>query len=123
MRGRPSLLEALARTGLTLEPICCGGRGDYIQQTREQWTDGANSFALRPGVVMLYARNAATAAELDKAGYHVVGVDDMEFSAAGECLYDFAPGKKYVILVAGHELSRARGGPRCMTMPLVREAL
>ena len=118
---RPSLLEALTRAGIDLEPICCGGRVDYIQQAREQWTDGANSFAIRSGVVLLYARNAATAIELDRAGYHVVAVDDMSFSAGGECLYDFTPGKSYAILVAGHELSRARGGPRCMTMPLVRE--
>ncbi len=118
---RPSLLDALARAGIDLEPICCGGRGDYIQQAREQWTDGANSFAIRSGVVLLYARNAATAIELDRAGYHVVTVDDMSFSKSGECLYDFTPGKNYAILVAGHELSRARGGPRCMTMPLVRE--
>ncbi len=72
-------------------------------------------------MVLLYARNAATAIELDRAGYHVVAVDDMPFSKSGECLYDFTPGKSYAILVAGHELSRARGGPRCMTMPLVRE--
>lgn len=117
----PSLLAALADVGLHLEPVSCGGEDDYIQQTREQWTDGANSFAIRPGVVMIYARNSATAQELDQRGYHVISADEMEFTQDGQCLYDFVDGKRYAILVAGHELSRARGGPRCMTMPLVRE--
>jgi arginine deiminase len=120
---RPSLLEALSEAGIELEPICCGGTEDYIQQAREQWTDGANSFALAPGVVMLYGRNEATARELEKHGYRTVAVSDMEFSRDGRCLYNFEKNAKYAILVDGEELSRARGGPRCMTMPLARDEL
>jgi arginine deiminase len=118
---RPSLLDALAKAGVRLEPISCGGPTDYIQQAREQWSDGANSFALAPGVVMLYSRNPLTAEELAKRGYHLISAAEMPFDAEGRCLYSFGEGKKYAILVAGEELSRARGGPRCMTMPLERE--
>lgn len=120
-RRRPNLLDALEGVGVELEPVCCGGTQDYIRQTREQWTDGANSFAVSPGVILLYARNLATAEELARRGYEIVAVDDMSFAPDGRCLHGFTPGRKYVILLQGVELSRARGGPRCMTMPLVRE--
>ena len=118
---QPSLLEALERIGIELEPVCCGGRKDYIQQAREQWTDGANSFAVAPGVIMLYARNQSTAAELARKGYRIVSVTEMKFTDDGRCLHTFGPEEKYVILLTGDELSRARGGPRCMAMPLVRD--
>ncbi len=122
-RRRPSLLDALREVGVDLTPICCGGPASYISQTREQWTDGANSFAVRPGVVLIYHRNTATAEELGRRGYDVVSIADMAFDDDGRCLYDFDDDRKYAILVAGEELSRARGGPRCMTMPLVRDAV
>ena len=69
---------------------------------------------------MTYSRNEATAEELARNGYCVVAARDMAFSEDGRCLHEFEPGHKYAILVCGEELSRARGGPRCMTMPLVR---
>ncbi len=123
-RRCPSLLDALRAVGVDLEPIFCGGRSDYIQQAREQWTDGANCFALAPGVVLLYQRNDRTAEELSRAGYHVLDADELPFDAeTGACAYSFSPGKRYAILLPGEELSRARGGPRCMTMPLEREPL
>ena len=112
------LLSALKAAKLDVRPIRCGGE-DPIAERREQWTDGANAFALAPGVVIMYDRNEATAAQLSKAGYSVV--DEADLLLGREELELWKPSKKYVILLAAHELSRARGGPRCMTMPLVRE--
>ena len=112
------LLSALKTAKLDLKPIRCGG-DDPIAERREQWTDGANAFALAPGVVIMYDRNEATAAQLAKSGYSVV--DEADLLLGREELELWKPNKKYVIQLAAHELSRARGGPRCMTMPLVRE--
>lgn len=112
------LLSALKVQKLDLKPIRCGGQ-DPIAERREQWTDGANAFALAPGVIVIYDRNEATAAELARCGYTVV--DEADLLLGKEELELWKPAKKYVILLAAHELSRARGGPRCMTMPLVRE--
>ena len=116
MSTAPSLLRALRAVGIDLKPIFCGGN-DYIMQQREQWTDGANAFCLAPGVITSYGRNIATAEALDQAGYQVLTarevLDDPGFS-----LLD---GKKYLVQIQAGELSRARGGPRCMTMPLSRD--
>ena len=112
-----NLLQALRSAGIDLRPILCGGTNPILQQ-REQWTDGANAFALAPGVIMLYSRNLATTDELSTAGYRIL--------EAGKLLQDSAcdllDGGKYAILLDSAELSRARGGPRCMTMPLSRRS-
>src|ERR1700682_905178 len=65
------LLSALKAQKLDLKPVRCGGDAP-IAERREQWTDGANAFALAPGVILMYDRNEATAAELGRAGYTVV---------------------------------------------------
>jgi arginine deiminase len=111
----PSLLQALRATGIDLEPIRCGGANPILQQ-REQWTDGANAFALAPGVILLYKRNLATADELAAAGYRMVDAAELIRDPG----IDLLDGRKHAILLDSAELSRARGGPRCMTMPLAR---
>ena len=114
-----SLLGALKKRGFDLEPIYCGGRS-AVDQQREQWTDGANAFTLAPGIILLYERNVRTAEELAAHGYHIVYEDDL---LLGRAELETWTDTKYAIQMAGHELSRARGGPRCMTMPLQREEL
>jgi arginine deiminase len=112
---RESLRDALDAVGLDFELVPCGG-ADRLDQDREQWTDGANAFALAPGVVFLYARNHRTLEELDRRGWRVLG--EREAASGSEPLLGAGP---TVVALAGNELSRARGGPRCMTMPLVRD--
>jgi arginine deiminase len=114
-----SLLGALKKNDFDLEPIYCGGKS-AVDQQREQWTDGANAFALAPGIILLYERNVRTAEALAKAGYHIVYEDDL---LLGRTELETWTDKKYALQIAGNELSRARGGPRCMTMPLEREEL
>ena len=73
----------------------CGG-GDQIAAQREQWNDGSNALCLRPGTVIAYDRNYVTNDLMEAAGVQV-------------------------LRIPSGELSRGRGGPRCMSMPLVRE--
>ncbi|HYI09212.1 MAG TPA: arginine deiminase family protein [Thermoanaerobaculia bacterium] len=114
-----SLLGALKKKGFDLEPIYCGGKS-AVDQQREQWTDGANAFALAPGIILLYERNVRTAEALARNGYHIVYEDDL---LLGRTELETWTDKKYALQIAGNELSRARGGPRCMTMPLEREEI
>jgi arginine deiminase len=97
--------------------VPCGGSQEPIDQQREQWTDGANAFAVAPGVILLYQRNRKTIAELGRRGFRVLPGEEV---AAGR--HDLHAGRAVVTLWS-NELSRARGGPRCMTMPLERDPL
>lgn len=121
-RRHASFFDACIDAGLELEPIACGGPDNYIQQTREQWTDGANSFALAPGLILLYARNTATLEALDRRGYQAVAAADFA-DDPDPVLRRLESGGKSVLTLPSSELSRARGGPRCMTMPMVRDRL
>jgi arginine deiminase len=116
----PSLLGALRHCGIDLKPIFCGGTKSFIQQSREQWTDGANSFALRSGMIIVYSRNTQTLEELDRHGYQLIHEKDFSVGANGEWSYPYDDKNKYALLLQSTELTRARGGPRCMTMPLAR---
>ena len=113
---RGCLLEALAARGLDLEPISCGG-ADPVTQQREQWTDGANAFALAPGVIMLYDRNLQTADELAGRGFSVVAAKDV---LLGSEEVDLTQDERVCLMLESYEMSRARGGPHCLTHPLER---
>lgn len=88
-----NILEKYLERDVTLIP--CGG-GDKVISEREQWNDGSNTLCISPGVVVVYDRNNVTNAVLRRYGIKVLEMH-------------------------GSELSRGRGGPRCMSMPLVRE--
>ncbi|HQR46744.1 MAG TPA: arginine deiminase family protein [Thermoanaerobaculia bacterium] len=112
------LLSTLRARRMDLAPIPCGG-SEPVDQQREQWTDGANAFALAPGVIVGYERNERTAEQLAARGFEIVRDDDL---LLGRAELDLGKGRKVAIQLSSTELTRARGGPRCMTMPLVREA-
>jgi arginine deiminase len=114
---RSSLLEVLGELGMELDVVPCGGAHDPIEQEREQWTDGANAFAIAPGLILLYRRNRKTLEELASRGWRILSEDE---ALSGR--HDLLAGPTAVALYF-NELSRARGGPRCMTMPLEREPL
>jgi arginine deiminase len=111
------LLSCLSRRGSGFEPIACGG-DDPIAQQREQWTDGANALALAPGVIAMYDRNRGTMDELSRHGFRVVEAEDL---LLGREEVDLDAKERVCISFASHELSRARGGPHCLTHPLLRD--
>ncbi len=93
-------LESILKKALNLDDVTlirCAG-GDPVDAPREQWNDGSNTLAIAPGEVVVYSRNYSTNRLLRDNGV-----------------------KTYVM--PSSELSRGRGGPRCMSMPLVRDDL
>ena len=89
------LKKALNKDDIDLIPT---GNGDPIIAAREQWNDGSNTLAIAPGEVVTYNRNYVSNDLLRKHGI-------------------------LVHEVRSSELSRGRGGPRCMSCPIVREDL
>ena len=87
------LASCLGTDHVTL--IHCGGK-DRIAAEREQWNDGSNTLCIEPGKVVVYDRNYITNRVLEDSGVQVLEMPSSE-------------------------LSRGRGGPRCMSMPLIRE--
>ncbi len=98
--GMQDTLVEILKKELSLpavELIRCGG-DDRMAAQREQWNDGSNTLAIAPGTVVTYERNYVTNDLLDKKGVKV-------------------------LTVPSSELSRGRGGPRCMSCPVQREDL
>lgn len=119
MQTGENLIKMLAKRGLEFEPIPCGGE-DPVTQQREQWTDGANALVLTPGIITLYDRNQGTAEELARRGFRIVEAEDL---LLGRDEVDLEEPGRVCILISSHEISRARGGPHCLTHPLRRDDL
>ena len=112
---QPNIPHALKKTGIDLKPVTCGGKKDLWTQEREQWHSGVNFLALSPGKVIGYERNIHTLEELHKNGFEIIRASDI---LSGKASID--DHQKCVITIAGSELARGGGGPRCMSMPLRR---
>ncbi len=92
VKNLQKILEKYLKRDITL--IRCGS-GDRVVASREQWNDGSNTLAIRPGEVVVYSRNYVTNRVLEDNGIKLH-------------------------IIPSSELSRGRGGPRCMSMPLER---
>jgi len=110
-----TVLTALAKLGMDLEPVFCGG-DKYQNAEREQWHSGANFFSVGPGKVMGYSRNIHTIDAMAKAGFEPIKANDVISGARN--LEDY---EKFVVTIDGSELPRGGGGCRCMTMPIRRK--
>lgn len=118
---QPSLKDALDTfSGHSYTFIKCGGE-DRTNQFREQWTDGANLFALAPGIVVGYERNTNTFNTLIDHGYEYM--NQFEFIEEFNNTKNHLDGRKIAISFQGHELCRGRGGARCMTLPVSRDPI
>jgi arginine deiminase len=93
-------LNSALKNSLHLDSIRMieSGGGDAVDAAREQWNDSTNTLAIEPGVVVTYSRNERTNESLRKNGIEVLEIN-------------------------GSELARGRGGPRCMSCPLARDAI
>ena len=98
IRQEDGRLEDILKEHLHLDKVTlipCG-QGSEIDAAREQWSDGSNTLAIAPGEVVVYSRNYVTNRSLEEAGIRIHTIPSAE-------------------------LSRGRGGPRCMSMPLWRD--
>ena len=98
------------------------GNDTFPFDAREQWTDSCNLLALKEGVVLGYDRNDKTMEAFKKNGFDVIKVDELLHKFENDEL-DPQKMKNTLILMPSAELSRARGGFHCMSMPLLRDVI
>ncbi|MDQ7947397.1 MAG: arginine deiminase family protein [Pedobacter sp.] len=98
------------------------GSGIFPYDAREQWTDSCNLLAIKEGVVLGYDRNDKTVEAFKQHGFNIVHVKDL--------IHDLESGKANpetltdtLILMPSAELSRARGGFHCMSLPILRDTI
>jgi arginine deiminase len=96
------------------------GNNTFPYDAREQWTDSCNLLAIREGIVLGYDRNDKTIEAFKKNGFKVIKVKDL-LKKLEDGELDAETMKDTLILMPSAELSRARGGFHCMSMPLLRD--
>lgn len=120
-----ALLNDISQNDLgctTPTKVIYSGNNTFPYDSREQWTDSCNLLAIKEGVVLGYDRNDKTVEAFKDQGFNVVLVQDL--------IADLESGKADVetitdtlILMPSAELSRARGGFHCMSLPIFRDEL
>lgn len=96
------------------------GNNEFPYDAREQWTDSCNLLALKEGVVLGYDRNDKTVEAFREAGFNIIHAHELvQKLESGAIKVDDM--ENTLITMPSAELSRARGGFHCMSMPLMRE--
>jgi arginine deiminase len=119
------LLQDISKNDLKSEEktkFIYSGNNEFPYDAREQWTDSCNLLALKEGVVLGYDRNDKTVEAFTENGFSVINaVDLLKKLESNELSTDEI--HDTLILMPSAELSRARGGFHCMSMPLLREEI
>ncbi|HEX8607366.1 MAG TPA: arginine deiminase family protein [Pedobacter sp.] len=118
-----ALLDDISRNDLkSAEPtkFIYSGNGTFPYDAREQWTDSCNLLAIKEGVVLGYDRNDKTIEAFKANGFAVVKVKDL-INELESGKVDIDTITDTLILMPSAELSRARGGFHCMSLPILRD--
>jgi arginine deiminase len=120
-----ALLDDISQNDLgSTEPtrFLYSGNGSFPYDAREQWTDSCNLLAIKEGVVLGYDRNDKTIEAFKANGFNAIRVKDL--------LNDLENGNADIetitdtlIVMPSAELSRARGGFHCMSLPILRDEI
>jgi arginine deiminase len=96
------------------------GNNEFPFDAREQWTDSCNLLALKEGVVLGYDRNDKTVEAFRHSGFNIVHAQELLQKLEADEIHPDSV-TDTMILIPSAELSRARGGFHCMSMPLLRD--
>lgn len=98
------------------------GNDEFPHDEREQWTDSCNLLALKDGLVLGYDRNDRSIEAFKANGFQIIRVEDL-IEQIETNQTDIHSLENTLILMPSAEISRARGGFRCMSMPLLRDPI